>query len=143
MSWNYQKKPKEQWRSWKHGESSGHKHSRRPTPEYATWASMHKRCRIKTNPSYHHYGGRGITVCERWNVYENFLADMGRRPSPRHSIDRVNNDGNYEPGNCRWATGSEQINNRRPVPKRLPNPIDNRTRYWGLKYAMAALSFGA
>lgn len=126
----------------KHGESASRR-GKKPTAEYSTWMSMLKRCRIRTNPSYHNYGGRGITVCERWNVYKNFLADMGRRPSSRHSLDRIDNNGNYESGNCRWATMSEQVNNRRPVPKRLPNPIDNRTRYWGLKYATAALSFGA
>lgn len=86
----------------------------RVTPEYRAWAAMRDRCSRQKNPKYHLYGGRGISVCDRWGSYENFLADMGRRPSPAHSLDRGDNYGNYEPGNCRWATRSEQSGNRRP-----------------------------
>lgn len=93
------------------------------TPEYTCWGSMRHRCRNPKSSKYADYGGRGISVCERWNSFENFLADMGRRPTPAHSLDRINNDGNYEPGNCRWATPKEQMNNRRAHrPRRKCNP---------------------
>jgi hypothetical protein len=73
------------------------------------------RCRNPNDKKYEDYGGRGISVCERWeNSFADFLADMGERPSEKHTLDRINNDGNYEPGNCRWATSKQQNNNRRP-----------------------------
>ena len=81
--------------------------------EYHTWVAMRARCRDSGGVYWPNYGWRGITVCARWDSsYENFIADMGPRPAGT-SIDRVNNDGNYEPGNCRWATPKQQANNRR------------------------------
>jgi hypothetical protein len=74
---------------------------------------MKGRCGSPSNRNYKGYGGRGIKVCERWGRYENFLADMGRRPSPTHSIERKNNNGDYEPENCVWATKKEQGRNKR------------------------------
>lgn len=81
---------------------------------YQSWGSMIKRCLNPNCKAFGDYGGRGITVCERWLKFENFYADMGPRPSDKHELDRFpNNDGNYEPGNCRWATVAEQARNRR------------------------------
>lgn len=95
-------------RAFKHGDTAGGV----TTCEFRSWASMMTRC---MNPNYckwDRYGGRGITVCERWRKYENFLADMGRRPAKYYSLDRIDNDGNYEPSNCRWATPYQQVSNK-------------------------------
>jgi hypothetical protein len=97
-----------------------HAHGMTNSLEYKTWNQIKNRCLNANHHAYSNYGGRGITVCERWkNSFENFLADMGRKPSKEYSIDRINANGNYETGNCRWATIHQQASNRRnslPVP---------------------------
>lgn len=101
-------------------------HDGRGTPEYVTWRGMLQRCQNPNATGYARYGGRGISVCERWQIsFVDFLSDMGPRPSLSHSLDRIDPNGNYEPTNCRWATRTEQANNRRD---NRPLTIDGVTK---------------
>jgi hypothetical protein len=89
-------------------------HGMADTPEYRAWIAMRRRCQIPTEQNYGNYGGRGITVCDEWSKsFVDFYAHVGSRPSPEHSLHRINNDGNYEPGNVKWGTSQEQQNARR------------------------------
>lgn len=104
--------PRLSWRS-----DRFYKHGYAGTPEHRAWSKMKSRCHTETDPSYARYGGRGIKVCAEWrNNFLAFLNHIGPRTSAKHSVDRINNDGNYEPGNVRWATAKEQRNN---MPSRL------------------------
>lgn len=99
------------WRPLVHGDSRrGAK-----TPEYRSWVLMRRRCEKVYDECYPRYGGRGITVCDRWRLFDNFLQDMGRKPSPKHTLGRIDNDQGYGPGNCRWEDRYQQAKNRRTV----------------------------
>ena len=103
--------------NWKHG----HCKNNIITPTYTIWASMHARCNNSKNKAYKWYGGRGIVVCDRWKDFRHFLSDMGERPKGL-TIERKDNDGNYKPNNCKWATQQEQQQNKRGV-KLTPNEV--------------------
>lgn len=110
------------------------------SPTYKSWISAKQRCYNQSSSQYNNYGGRGIAMCERWkNSFTAFLEDMGERPSKKHTLDRINVDGNYEPQNCRWATPIEQSNNRRN--NRILEVGDKRlsvaqfSRLYGINYS--------
>lgn len=121
----------------KHGEARAGNMS----SEYSIWSGILQRCTNKNKKAFKHYGGRGISVCERWMTFENFLEDMGRRPTEKHSIDRIDVNGNYEPGNCRWATDVEQARNARTNIKVTIDGVTKCLSEWaeinGVNYATA------
>lgn len=107
-------------------------HGLKHTPEYEAWCHMKRRCYNKNTPQYRDYGGRGITVCDKWlHSFTAFLSDVGKKPTPSHSINRIDNDGNYEPGNVNWATPSEQASNKRK-PRHTFRVVRTSTGYRGV-----------
>lgn len=115
-------------------------HGLRKTPEYAVWNTMLSRCHNINSEKYKDYGGRGIAVCAEWHVFENFIKDMGFRPSKHHSIERINNSENYCKENCRWATRIEQQNNKRNNVKITLDGVTKSAKEWasltGLSYKL-------
>lgn len=109
-----------------HGATKGHSKS----AEYGVWCAMKERCTNPHNRMYPNYGGRGIAVCERWQNFPSFLEDVGMRPSSKHSIDRIDVNGNYEPGNVRWATSTEQMRNTRLTRQVTINGVTKPLHDW-------------
>jgi hypothetical protein len=115
--------------NFKHGAASA-----KATPEYNSWRNMKARCHNPSHNRYHDYGGRGITVCDKWSdSFAVFLEDMGEKPTPTHSIDRIDNEGSYKPDNCRWATPTEQNRNHR-IRKNNSSGISGVSRYRNNKW---------
>lgn len=106
-------------------------HNMSKTPVYTNWSNLKARCGRPSHKDYKHYGGRGIELCDRWQKFENFLEDMGMPPSRKHSVERISNEGNYEPGNCRWATHIEQSNNKRNSLRLELDGITRTQAEWG------------
>ena len=116
--------------------NKGIKHGKRNTPEYHVWINLKGRCYNPNNHKYHRYGGRGIIVCDRWkNSFINFYSDMGKKPFPKAQIDRIDNNGNYEPNNCHWVTPFENSINKSTT--KLTMDIANEIRY---KYSLGDTS---
>lgn len=114
----------------------GHtKHGGSRTRTYSSWSAMISRCTDPAATHFERYGGRGIKICERWRTFENFLADLGERPEGK-SLDRIDNDGNYEPGNCRWATNREQSLNRSDSRYIEFNGLRKRRSEWAEEYGI-------
>ncbi len=116
-------------------------HGRSKTPEWHVWCDLRDRCSRPTNTSHANYGGRGITVCERWRDFANFYADMGPRPTSKHTIDRIDNNGNYDPSNCRWATRKLQRLNQRRTQllefQGITGTLTDLAKHFGISYTAA------
>lgn len=115
------------------------KHGLSKTVEFRTWADIQARCYNKKSTSYNNYGGRGIAVCDRWlKSFNNFLKDMGKRPSNKHSIERKDNNSDYCPDNCHWATMAEQSNNKRNNRKITINGITKNMNQWASDHGLTS-----
>jgi hypothetical protein len=111
-------------------------HKKSLSPEYKSWGTMIQRCTNPKNKKYPDYGGRGIKVCDRWKDFRNFYKDIGEKPSHRHTIDRIDVNGDYEPSNCKWSTPSEQGNNKRNNIIIEYNGESGTLRYFSNKYGL-------
>lgn len=134
----------------KHG-ASNDAGNRLATPEYSVWLNMRNRCTNPKNPSYKNYGARGIRVCPQWDDFRVFLKDVGLRPSPDLTIERIETDGNYEPGNIRWASRKDQVRNRRCTKLTVAYAAAIRTEFaagasrrsLGLRYGVSATTINS
>lgn len=118
-------------------------HGMRDNPEYKVWKGLNDRCRNKNHKLYHRYGGRGIVVCNRWVCsFVNFFNDIGPRPTPKHQIDRIDNDGNYEPKNCRWVTREENVQNSSSAKLKINDVKKIRNLYGKYNYREIGEMFG-
>lgn len=108
-------------------------HGLSSSPEYRIWWSMLKRCTLPSDSAFHKYGALGISVCERWQTFENFFSDMGSRPTGDHSIDRIDGTGDYTPNNCRWATRHQQQNNIKNNRRLTVNGVTMTVSEWDRK----------
>jgi hypothetical protein len=114
-------------------------HGRTKSPEYGSWRAIVTRCTKPTAQQFRDYGGRGITICDRWRAsFEDFLADMGERPGPGYSVEREDNDGPYSPDNCRWATAKEQVRNRRNTHFLTLNGVTKSLQEWAEELGISA-----
>lgn len=130
----------------KHGDPvftlMGERHNMSNTPEFHAWTEMRRRCRTTNRKGSKHYSLRGITVCDKWqDSFLNFYTDMGKRPSPKHTLERQDVNGNYEPSNCVWATYKEQANNRTNNYMITINGITKNARQWADEYGIPDTTF--
>lgn len=117
------------------GRRSRAKHRMMRTPEHRAWMAMRRRCNSPSDKRYEYYGGRGIRVCAEWDAdFNAFYRDVGQRPSPNHSLDRIDVNGNYEPGNVRWATKIQQAQNKRNVRTATINGVEKALSEWAREY---------
>lgn len=123
---------------WRRDHPWGVKHHMYKAPEYKIWCAMKQRCLNPGAPAWKNYGGRGVAICERWMKFENFISDMGRRPTSKHSVERLDNNGGYEPSNCRWATWTAQANNKRTNRKLTHNGETLTLAQWSIRTGVSA-----
>lgn len=120
------------------------KHGLCGTPEYHIWADMVQRCENPNAPEYKNYGGRGIAICYRWRKSAgDFVRDVGFRPTPKHEIERINNNGNYEPGNCKWETRRNQILNSRHCHRLIFNGESFSLSEWAIRLGIKCSTLSA
>lgn len=116
-------------------------HGQNGTRVHRIWKAMRSRCSNKNTPAYPYYGGRGVTVCERWQVFAHFLADMGQPPSDAHSLDRIDTDGAYTPENCRWVDVYTQANNKRNNTAYTFNGVTQNAASWARHFGLIDKTF--